>query len=180
MRIVRGNAAARFMPSRHNFAIFKLVAYLRLRGARPEAWDGIMVVDRQQSNVETWLVTIWLTVMGGCFTAAAFAIPLTFAIVLALLGIQAVAVASGVVIAPLWKAVVRSETSPMKVNAIVVMSLLTAAAMYTATRPTWARFAGWHFLSMLALNAVAAAIVFFLRNVIAQLESSVGGLSSAR
>ncbi|HEX8252719.1 MAG TPA: hypothetical protein VF846_06205 [Thermoanaerobaculia bacterium] len=180
MRIVRGNAAARFMPSRHNFAIFKLVAYLRLRGARPETWNGIMVLDRHQSNVETWLVTIWLTVMGGCFLAAAFAIPLTLAVAVSLLGIQAVAVASGVVIAPLWNAFVRSETAPMKVNAIVVMSLLTAAAMYSATRPTWARFAGWHFLSMLALNAIAAAIVFFLRDGIAQLESSMEGLSSAR
>jgi hypothetical protein len=66
------------------------------------------------------------------------------------------------------------------VSSFVTVALLTAGAAYCATRPTWVRFAGWHFLSMLGLNAIAAVIVFLLRDSIAQLEASAGGAPSAR
>ncbi len=42
MKMVQGNAAARWLPSRHNFALFRLLAYLRLRApiAQLEATVG--------------------------------------------------------------------------------------------------------------------------------------------
>jgi hypothetical protein len=68
----------------------------------------------------------------------------------------------------------------VKVNSIVTMSAIAALCAYSATRETWVRFAGLQFFGLFALNAVAAAIVFLLRSPIAELEASVGGVSSAR
>ena len=70
MRVVRGRADARWLPSRHNFALFRLAAFLRLRRARPEPCDGSCVIDRHQSAMETWLVMSWVTLTFACYLAA--------------------------------------------------------------------------------------------------------------
>ena len=179
MKLVHGNAAARWLPSRHNFALFRLLAYLRLRNARPIPAEVILAVDRHQSNTETWIVTAWVTVMSTIVIATVFAVPLALSFILAVLGFQAALITSGLTLAPLWNAVTRLGTPGVKVSSFAIMALLAAGAAYCATRPTWVRFAGWHFLSMLALNALAAVIVFFLRGPIARLEATVGGVPSA-
>ncbi len=179
MKMVHGNAAARWLPSRHNFALFRLLAYVRLRNARPEPAAVILGVDRHQSNTETWLVTVWVLLMATIFIAAVFAVPLALSFILAVAGFQVALITSGLTLAPLWNAATRLDTPGVKVSSFAIMALLAAAAAYCATRPTWVRFAGWHFLSMLALNAIAAVIVFLLRGPIAQLEATVGGVPSA-
>jgi hypothetical protein len=180
MKMVQGNAAARWLPSRHNFALFRLLAWLRLRNARPVPSAVILGIDRHQSNTETWTVTVWVLVMATIFLSAALAIPLALSFVLAVAGFQVALITSGLTIAPLWNAVTRLGTPGVRVSSFVIMGLLTAGAAYCTTRPTWVRFAGWHFLSMLGLNAISAVIVFLLRDSIAQLEASAGGAPSAR
>jgi hypothetical protein len=179
MKLVHGNAAAHWLPSRHNFALFRLLAYLRLRNARPLPAEVILGIDRHQSNTETWTVTAWVTVMATIFIATVFAVPLALSFILAVLGFQVALITSGLTLAPLWNAVTRLDTPGVKVSSFAIMALLAAGAAYCTTRPTWVRFAGWQFLAMLALNAVAAVIVFLLRGPIAQLEATVGGVSSA-
>lgn len=175
MKIVRGRADARWLPSRHNFALFRLGAYLRLRSARPEVSDAIYVIDRHQSATETWLVQSWLIATVACYVAATLfsrlhlavalliALPLTFAC------IDVPALISAIVIAPFVR-------NPHRVNGAVVMLIPTVASLYYATRPTWLRFVAWQFLGVLALNAIAALIVFAMRDSIARLE---GGVTSA-
>lgn len=175
MKFVRGRADARWLPSRHHFALFRLAAFLRLQRARPEHRDVIMVIDRHQSTVETWMVTCWLTAMLACYlTVTLFAgwnvaialiaaLPLSFAL------LEVPAIVSALTIAPFAQNGIRA-------NGVVVMLLFTAASAYFATRPTWIRFIAWQFLALLALNAIAAVIVFALRDAIAQLE---GGITSA-
>ena len=186
MKFVRGHAEARWLPSRHNFALFRLYAYLRLRNAKRETRDVILGIDRHQSNAEAWIVAVWTTITGACCIAGTLfadwplAIALTVAIPLSMLGIQTTLVTSGVTVAPLWNAVTRLGTPGVKVNSIVTMSAIAALCAYSATRPTWVRFAGLQFFALFALNALAAVIVFLLRDPIAQLEASVGGVPSAR
>lgn len=175
MRMVHGNAAARWLPSRHNFALFRLVAYLRLRNAHPEPAEVILGIDRHQSNTETWTVSVWVLVMATIFISAVFALPLALSFVLAVAGFQVALITSGLTLAPLWNAVTRLDTPAVKVSSFAIIGLLAAGAAYCATRPTWVRFAGWHFLSMLALNAIAAAVVFLLRGPIARLEETIAG-----
>lgn len=166
MKMVRGHGEARWMPSRHNFALFRLYAYLRLRGARREQTDVILAVDRYQSSAEAMLVALWLFATTTCCLAGTvFSWPVAFLV--AVVGIHAVMVASGVVFVTLFP-----ERIVLRLNSIWMMSLFAALAAYCTTRPTWVRFAGWQFFALVALNAAAAAVMFLLRGSVARLESS--------
>jgi hypothetical protein len=186
MKFVRGHPEARWLPSRHNLALFRLYAYLRLRNAKRETRDVILGIDRHQSNIEAWTVAVWTTLTGACCIAgtlfASWPIPiaLTAAIPLSMLGIQTALVTSGVAVAPLWNVVTRLGTPGVKVNSIMTMSAIAALCAYSAMRPTWVRFAGLQFFVLFALNALAAVVVFLLRGRISQLETSVGGVPSGR
>lgn len=176
MKLVRGRADARWLPSRHNLALFRLGAFLRLRRAKAEHRDVIMVIDRHQSAFETWTMMSWLIVTLACYLAVTLfanwhvAIALITALPLAFVLLEVPVIISALVITPFAQ-------NGIRVNSIVVMLLFTAASAYFATRPTWIRFVAWQFLALLALNAMAAVIVYALRDAIAQLE---GGVTSGR
>jgi len=186
VRVVRNRADARWFPSRHNFALFRLAAYLRLRRARPEHRDGIFIIDRHQSAMETWLVMSWVTLTFACYLAAtlfvdwhiALALPVSLPLAVVLLEVPAIL--SALTIAPLF----RSVADGVRINGVVIMLLFSAASAYFALHPTlpptWIRFVAWQFLALLALNAIAAVIAFPLRHSIARLEAQVGGASSAQ
>lgn len=190
MRVVRNRADARWFPSRHNFALFRLAAYLRLRRARPEHGDGMLVIDRHQSATETWLVMSWVTLTFACYLAAtlfvdwhiALALPVSLPLAVVLLEVPAIL--SALTIAPLFDSISHSlasdRVSGFRVNGVVVMLLFTAASAYFALHPTWIRFVAWQFLALLALNAIAAVIAFPLRHSIARLEAEFGGVPSAQ
>lgn len=165
MKMVRGHGEARWLPSRHNFALFRLYAYLRLRSAAHEPNEMILAVDRHQSNAEAMAVSSWIFVTTTCCLAGTmFSWPVAFLV--AVVGIHAVMVASGVVFVTLFPAHV------LRINSIWMMTLFAALAAYCTTRPTWVRFAGWQLLAILALNAVAAGVMYLLRDSVARLESS--------
>lgn len=185
MKFVRGRADARWFPSRHNTALFRLIAYLRLRGAQREQRDVIMVVDRHQSATETWLIMSWLIGTLACYLAVtifvdwpiALAFPVSVAIAIPLLEVPAIV--SALTIAPLWNAITRG-TDNIRVNSFVVMTLFAIASAYFAMRDSWVRFVAWQFLALVAINAVAAIVIYPLRGAIARLEADFGGASSGR
>lgn len=182
MRAVRNRADARWFPSRHNFALFRLAAYLRLRRARPEHRDGFFVIDRHQSATETWLVMSWVTLTFACYLATTLfvdwhiALALLISLPLAVVLLEVPAILSALTIAPLF----RSIGIGFRVNGVVIMLLFSAASAYFALHPTWIRFVAWQFLALLALNAIAAVIAFPLRHSMARLEAEVGGVPSAQ
>lgn len=173
MKMVRGHGEARWMPSRHNFALFRLYAYLRLRNAPHEPNDTILAIDRYQSNAEAMLVAMWLFVTTTCGLAGTmFSWPVAFLV--AVVGIHAIMVASGVVFVTLLP-----ERIVLRVNSIWMMTLFASLGAYCSTRSSWVRFVGWQFFALVALNAVAAGIVFLLRGPIARTEAKIGGAASA-
>lgn len=180
MKVVRGRADARWFPSRHNFALFRLWAYLRLRHARPEHYDGTLVIDRHQSTAETWVVMSWMTLTLACYLAATLfagwhiAPALLVSMPLAIVLFEVPAIISALTIAPLFR------ISGSRVNGFVIMLLFSAASAYFARHPSWIRFVAWQFLALLALNATAAMIAFPMRHSMARLEAEVGGASFAQ
>jgi uncharacterized protein YpmS len=58
--------------------------------------------------------------------------------------------------------------------------MVTVASAYCATQPSWVRIVAWHFFAMVALNAIAAVVVFLLRDAIEQREATMRGDASAR
>ena len=167
MRVVRGRRDARLLPSRHRFALFRLVAFLRLRAAKPEPRDGlILVVDRDQTAIEHHAISLWIVLTVTCYFAATLfgSWPLPLALPAAFF------VAAMAVEVPL---LVFGTFVSSRVNSVLCMLVFIAAAAWFATQRSWARFAAWQFLAVIALNAVAAAIVFLLRGPIARLERGV-------
>lgn len=184
MKIVRGRGDARLLPSRYNFALVRLVAYFRVRRARREERNVVLMINRHQSNGETFLVMIWLMLTLACFfdgfwfASSVSMLPLAFlsgAIVM-----NVATVASGASIPPLWNAVTRRRTPASKVNSFVMMSLWFVLAALCATRGTWVRFAAWQFFAIAALDFVAAAIMFLLRESVERLEANFGGAVSVQ
>lgn len=168
MTLVRGRGEARWLPSRHTFAVFRLFAFLKLRGAKPEPRARLaLVVDRGQTAIEHHLVSVWVVLTVTCYVAAtlfaSWPLPLALpaALVVAAILIQVPVVGFAMIV------------PGHRINARVLMSLLLAAAAYFATQRSWARLAAWQFLAVVALNALASAIVFLLREPIARLERGV-------
>jgi hypothetical protein len=186
VRLVRNRADARWFPSRHNFALFRLVAYFRLRRAQPEHRNVILIIDRHQSATETWLVTSWITLTFACYLAATLfadwhvTLALLVSLPLAIVLMEVPAIFSALTIAPALRSITNGRASGIRINGFVMMTLFGVVSAYFARHPTWIRFVAWQFLALLSLNAVAAVIAFSLRNSIARLESNFGGVTSAQ
>lgn len=185
MKLVRNRADARWLPSRHSFAIFRLLSWFRLRASQPRTTAAMFFVDRHQSTVETWTVGLWLLATSGCYFAEflfphrnpAWTVP--FGVWLSLGILQIVFIISGLTIAPLWNAVTRRRTLPLRVNGFLIMLLLFAASAWGGVRPGWIRYVAWSALSTFALNALAFVVLLVLRDSVAHLEASVIGGSSS-
>ncbi len=169
MKFVRGRGEARYLPSRFNFALFRLFAHLRIRFAKPQPSDEILVIDRHQSAFETWAVLLWMLLSSTCFAAATWfagcTLPLALFLgaIVTLTLVQLAGPVLGVFLWPLFRRVTGTTMIPYRFNGVVVMGIFIAAAAYCATRPTWVRFVGRQVLALVALNAIAAAIVLLLR-----------------
>lgn len=169
MTIIRGRAEGRWLPSRHRFAMFRLYAYLRLRGARPEPREGlVLIVDRDQTAFEHHGISLWIVLTLACYAAGTLfsSWPLAAAIV------PSVLLGAAAVVVPMCVSGLMLRRGA-RANGLVVMLLLVAASAYFAVQTTWVRFAAWQFLGVLAINAIAATIVFLLREPIARLERGV-------
>jgi hypothetical protein len=179
MRIIRGRADARWLPSRHNFALFRLAAYLRCRTARAEPAEVILVIDRNQSAFETYAVSAWIFLtLTGYLAATLFGSwPVVAGIATALPVAVAVSHAPFFILAPFLAPLDGAKT--LRVQSAAILLLHVAAAVWFGTRASWVRFVAWQFLGFAALNAIAAAIIFLLRHRIAQLEDAFGGSPSA-
>jgi len=189
MKLIRGRAEARWFPSRHNFALFRLAAYVRLTAHRRQHADsapveGIFVIDRHQSSGETYAVAAWLTLTLTCYVAATlfgtWPVPLALAAAfpVAFVGVEVPMLLSGFIITPILELVRPGSKDVTRINSFVLMLAFIAASAYFAMRTTWVRFAGRQVLAIVAVNAAAAVVVFLLKGSIARLETSIGGASS--
>jgi hypothetical protein len=155
----------KWLPSRHHFALARLIALVMLKAApRPadDAERAVFAVDRHQSSAENYAVAIVYTAITTCYIAALLPLPPPFALFAALplagITIQILIVGGGLL--------VRS----MAANSALMMLCAIAASLYFATQPTWARFAAYAVLAHVALNAVAFVVMWLLRDRVRALE----------
>ena len=151
------------IPSRHHFALFRLGAFLRLRLTQTpvKRENAVYTIHPDQSEFESYSVAAWSVVMTACYLSdfvTPFLAPLLAAIAFHI---------------PICTVgLMRKNKNNLRLNSIIAMSLLAFAAAMYATSASWLRFVAWQFLSLAALNALAAIIMFFLRNSIAKLEAA--------
>ena len=167
MKTIRGRAEARWMPSRHRFAIVRLYAFLRLRRAKPEPRETLMlVVDRDQTAWEHHGMSLWVVLTVACYIASMLmrvwpvALAVAVAVPLATAAIEVPVVSGGFFFRG-------------RANGVFFMILLTAASAYFARQTSWVRFVAWQFFALMILNALAALILLLLREPIARLERGV-------
>jgi hypothetical protein len=155
----------KWLPSRHRFALMKLIGFLlSSRRQRPEPRRVIYVVDRDQSAVENYGLAIVYFTVTTCYIAALLPPPAFLAAVpLAAIAVELPMYLIGAAILPLWR-------DKQTLHSIVMMALLIAASAYFATRTTWVHFVAFAFLALVAVNAVAAVVMFALRNRVRELE----------
>jgi len=159
---------ARWLPSRHRFALARLIALVRLRRSRevmasPE--HLILSIDRDQTASEMYGVAIWVVATTACYIAALLPLRLPLSIIAAI-PLAAVAVHLPIVIGgPLLRLVI-GDGDHVKIVSVMTMGLLLLASSYFVLVPTWARFAAWLFFAMLILNCAAAVILWLLRDAV--------------
>lgn len=176
MKVVHGRADARWLPSRFNFALFRLYAYVRMKLARPEPADVSLVIDRNQNPIESAVLSAWTTATLACYAAGTLLAD--WPLPLALLAGIPVAITCLEIPIVLIGVPLRHRAYNIPLHSFVLMTLMIAAALYFARAQTWIRFAAWQFLGAVAINAVAAVIVFLLRQPIAEMENATGGITS--
>jgi hypothetical protein len=192
VRIARPQAAVAWVPSRHRYALFRLIAYLRLasgadaprgdRGRRPDTDLGanavVLAIDRDQSSVEAYTVCVlvWLTVSAffAAVLSSALGLPAAIAvgIPIAALTLTLFVVMTGLVVTPVLHAVGLPRGPDNIAPATTVMLIaVTLAASYLATLSTWVRIPAWLFLGALGVNGVAAIFLFLVRQRVRAAES---------
>jgi hypothetical protein len=176
VKVVQGRADARWLPSRFNYALFRLYAFVRMKVAKPEPTDVSLVIDRNQNPIESAVLSTWTTATLACYAAATlFA---SWPLPLALLAGVPVAITCLEIPIVTLGVLLRRRANNIPLQSFVLMSLLIGAAMYFARSQTWARFAAWQFIGAVVLNAIAAVMVFLLRGSIAEMENTLGGITS--
>jgi hypothetical protein len=172
LNIVADRPEARWLPSRHRFALARLIGFLRLRRSKPEAHDSehlILSIDRDQTAAEMHLIALWTFVTTACYFAAALPLALPLSIVLAI-PLAAIAIHLPIVIGgPLLRLFI-GDGNHIKIISMITMTLLLIASSYVATSASWARFIAWLFLAIFLINCLAAAILWLLRDAVKAAE----------
>ncbi|MGZ4778567.1 MAG: hypothetical protein ACXV5L_05180 [Thermoanaerobaculia bacterium] len=174
MNIARPQAAVPWVPSRSRYAIFRLIAYVRLlkKAGEPCVRDEmrVLALDRDQSTAEHYTIAllVWLTV--AAFFAAMLSarvilpVAIIIAIPLAALFLNAAVVATGVAMTALLGALgMPRDASRIVPNSWIFLTGLSLSSSYFAMATTWVRYPAWLFLLTLAVNGAASIALFFLR-----------------
>ncbi len=178
MNVVRDCPEARWLPARHRFALARMIAFFCANrpSSPPKGVDRLLLaIDRDQSAVENYTVTIWLLLTATLYVASLLPLTPGIAIVVAT-PIAAVALQGSFILhALLWNLISGARIrNNVKRNSVFLMTAMILASAYFATLRSPVRYVAWFFLGVLALNAVAAMIMFLLRNSVRELERKCG------
>lgn len=158
MNVVRGRAEARFLPSRFHFALFRLIAWICYRAATPREQHGLLlIIDRDQTAWEHYLVALWYFATMSCFLAELLSIPLVVAPLAVLVLIHVLLFTTGLLL---------RHRDNVRLQSLLFMAVPIVAAVYYAFAETWVRFAAWQCLALVALNAFCAMILFIMREAV--------------
>jgi len=172
VNVVTDRPEARWMPSRHRFALVRLIAYAKLRGARGVTNDAehlILPIDRDQTAAEMNGIAIWIFVTTVCYIAAMLPMIWPAAVVVAI-PIAAIALHFPIlVIGPIVRMLI-GDGDHVKIISAITMALLVIASSYVAASSSWSRYVAWFFFAAFIVNAAAAVIVRLLRGKILAAE----------
>ncbi len=182
MKVVHDRADARWLPSRFHLALFRLLAFFRLKTSRPQPHPGLaLAIERHQDAAENYLdgactfiviaayVTSLLISVLPVATASLIAVPATA------LYFSGQTVFVGFVIAPIVRRFTRTNDGyGIAINSAIFLIVTIACATLLAVSISPLRYVGFAYLVLVAANAVAAVIVFLMQRPIENAERSYG------
>lgn len=172
MNVVTDRPEARWLPSRHRFALARLIAYAKLRVANDgetSAEHLILPIDRDQTAAEMNGVAMWVFVTTVCYIAAALPLIWPAAIIIAIPISAIVLQLPTVIIGPIVRMLI-GDGDHIKIISVIAMALLVIASSYVAASASWARYVAWFFFAVLVINGAAAVAVGLLRGEIRAAE----------
>lgn len=174
MTVVRNRADARWLPSRFHFALFRLFAYFRLRAAKPEPHEGlVLAIERHQTAIENYIVNSGVFIVIAAFVASMIPLPTGAACAVAIpvtaIYINAQIVLTAITIAPIARRIASREVG-IAVNSTVFAVIVIAMATLLAVTSSPFRYVGMACLGAVAANAIAALVVLLMQRPIAELE----------
>jgi len=172
VNVIADKPEAHWLPSRHRFALSRLIAYAKLRRARAIANNAehlILPIDRDQTAAEMNGVALWVFFTTVCYIAAVLPLILPAAIVAAI-PLAAIALQFPIVgIGPIVRMLL-GDGDHIKIISVITMALLVIASSYFAVSSSWPRYVAWFFFAVLVVNGAAALVVWLLRNGIREAE----------
>jgi hypothetical protein len=167
VKVVRDRDEARWLPSRHHFALTKLIAMIAMKRTthRESSLKRIYAIERDQSTLENYSIAIWLYLTGTAYLLA-ITPKVTWILIpwIAGFAVHAPCFIIGV-IANRFGAV-----DNRKLNGISTMVLFLIASSWFATTDSPVALVAWLFLGIVALNAIAAVVMWMLRGTAAAME----------
>lgn len=153
MRVIRDCPAARWLPSRHRFALARLIAFIMSQRKASEKMNVdhlLLAIDRDQSAPEHYFLSIWFCVAGICYVAAALPLPVVLSAILA------VPIATIAMQIPMYIGL------PMRVNSVLLLLVEFSASAYFASTTSAVRYIAWLFIIIFFTNAIAWVITRWL------------------
>jgi hypothetical protein len=134
----------RWSPSRHHFALARLIAFIVSRRAGSDHSSLMLLADNHdQSAIENYFVSIWFSVTAICYVAAALPMPAVLS------AIAAVPLATIAFQIPMCVGL------PTRVSSVVLMLLIFSASAYFASTTAPIRYVAWLSLVIFCANAIA-------------------------
>jgi hypothetical protein len=172
VNVVTDRPEAHWLPSRHRFALSRLIAYATLRRARDVAQGVehlVLPIDRDQTAAEMNGAAIWVFVTTSCYIAAVLPLIWPAAMAVAIPIAAIVLQFPIVVIGPIVRMLI-GHGDHIKIISVITMTLLVIASSYFAVSSSWGRYVAWFFFAVLVANSAAAIVVWFLRAGIREAE----------
>jgi hypothetical protein len=159
-----------WLPSRHRFALSRLVAFTFCRpgrGGRGGGGPRMYAFDPNQTAAEHYLVSVWVLLTTIVYIAAALPWP------------RWAAVTGGIVAAPwvlqlpvyLIGNVTPSDRDNRALVSKVAWALLLIPTPFVAMLDSPAHYAAWLFIAVFALNGLAFVVMLLLRRRVEALEA---------
>ena len=167
MRILHEHTDVKWLPSRYRFALAKLIAIVAMRRVTRNDVDvqNVLAIDRDQSAVENHAVAMWVYV-----TATAYLLDVTPPVAWIVVPFVAPLVLHLPMFVFGWVAGLFGGIDNRKLNSVATMAALTIASSYFAATEGPVQFVAWFFFAVLALNGLAAVVLWIVRGTAATVE----------
>lgn len=140
-KMIADKPAARWLPARHRFALTRLIAFAmgRYAPARMNAEHLLLAVDRDQSAIENYTISIWFLATSACYVGAMLPLPIVWSTLAAI---------------PIAALVIQLSI-PFGATSAILMALQFCSAAYFATAIGPVHYVAWLSLTIFAMNAMA-------------------------